>query len=293
MGHYLPLFSVEAQHSFFSDGFCRQLHCAATHETDMIINKTGLLTRNTFNGVRVFYDRDNIDSLRAQAADSEEPFSLVFKVFTRDSLFMNYTEPPTFREDAILFVDNLNVEGDGNADNPKFRLHQEDHLSDADFENLDSPVFEDVLSPTDRLIRPIIVVNIRITEDEAGLISELLPATPKTYFVSFRARETIWKYYLLGEVAKEGLYIADLDDAIEFEPGEAETLSDTRPALTFRSKTYIALSERSQCRFQLRERNSGAGKVLIRRLPVASASQIGREVVEGLATPLSEMFINC
>ena len=136
-------------------------------------------------------------------------------------------------------------------------------------------------------------MNIRFSENEASRLGEQSPATPKTYFVSFRAKETIWKYYLLGEVAKEGLYIADLDDAIEFEPGEAETLSDTRPALTFRSKTYIALSERSQCRFQLRERNSGAGKVLIRRLPVASASQIGREVVEGLATPLSEMFINC
>lgn len=290
MGHYLPLFSIEADHSFFPDGFCRELHWDPTPQTDMAINNAGLLTRKVMNGVRVFYDRNSLDTLRAHAADPEDPLNLMFKVFCRDSLFMNYTEPPTYRDDAILYADNLNVEGDENA---RLRLHQDEYLGEADFKSLDSPLFEDVLSHRDRLVRPQIVVNIRFTGDEAGLLGEQSPATPKVYFVSFRARETIWKYSLLGEVAKEGLYIADLDNGIEFEMGEADTLSDKRPALTFRSKTYIPLRERSDCRFQLRERNSGTGKVIIRRLPVASTSQIGREVIEGVETSVSEMFINC
>ncbi len=84
-----------------------------------------------------------------------------------------------------------------------------------------------------------------------------------------------------------------MENGNEFEVGEPETLSDKRPALTFRSKTYIPLRERPDCRFQLRERNSGAGKVLIRRLPVATASQIGKEVIDGVETAVSEMFINC
>ena len=290
MGHYLPLFSIEAQHGFFSDGLCRELHCVPTPKTDMTINQTGLLTRNMMNGVRVFYDRNNLDSLRAHAAEPGEPLSLMFKVFSRDSRFMNYTEPPTYREGAVLYVDSLSAQG---GDNAKLRLHQEQHLGEADFQSLDSSLFEDVLSRTDRLIRPLVVVNIRFSENEASLLGEQSPATPKTYFVSFRAKETIWKYYLLGEVAKEGLYITDLDNGIEFEMGEAESLSDNRPALTFRSKTLIPLQEKSDYRFQLRERNSGAEKVLIRRLPVASANQISREVIEGVETPVSEMFINC
>lgn len=290
MGHYLPLFSVEIEHSFFHDGCCQGIEFVPVPKTAIMIDNAGLLTRKIVNGIQVFYDRNYVDSLCAHVADANESLGLMFKVFSRDNLFINYTEPPVLREDAILYVDSLNFAGGGDS---KVRLHQEEHVGDADFEKLGSPLFEDVLSPTDHLVRPLMMVNIRLKADETGLLSEQSSATPKTYLVSFRARETIWKYYLLGEMAKEGLYIVDLDNGIEFEMGGVETLTDNRPALTFRSKTLIPMRERPDCRFQLREKNSGTGKVVIRRLPVASPSQIGRETIRGVESPVSEMFINC
>ena len=290
MGRYLPLFSFEATHDFFADGRCHELDCVATSETETTIAKTGLLSRNMTHGVRVFYDRDTLDGLRDQAADQDQPLDLTFKVFSRDKLFGIYTRPPTYTENAILYVDNSQVESNTGA---AIRLHQAEYLSEADLENLSSTLFHDVFSPRDLLVKPLMVVKIRITSNDAELLAEQHPVTSKNYFVNFRATQTIWKYYLLGDIAKEGLYIADIDNGIEFESGQAETLSDARTALTFRSKTYIPLQERSGCRFQLRERNSGTGRVLIRRLPVASANQIGREVVAGEEMPVSEMFINC
>ena len=290
MGRYFPLISFEATHGFFSDGLCHQLRCVATSETNTIISKAGLMSRNMTNGVRVFYDRDRLDSLRSQAADQEEPLDLTFKVFSRDKLFMIYTTPPTYADDAILYFDSSRVQSDTGA---KIRLHQEEYLGEADLEGFGSALLDGVLNSWDRLVKPLMVVKIRFTSNEAEFLAQQPPVTPKTYIVNFRAAETIWKFYLLGEVAKEGLYIADLDYGIGFESGQPETLSDARPTLTFRSKTHIPLQERSGCRFQLRERNAGTGRVLIRRLPVASAKQIGREVVAGEPMHVSKMFINC
>lgn len=86
--------------------------------------------------------------------------------------------------------------------------------------------------------------------------------------------------------------VADLDNTIEFESSGSEVLADQRTAITFKSKVPLPMRERSEYRFQLREKGPGSGKVLIRRLPVASAAQIGVERTEGQTTLVSEMYIN-
>ena len=150
MGRYFPLISFEATHGFFSDGLCHQLRCVATSETNTIISKAGLMSRNMTNGVRVFYDRDRLDSLRSQAADQEEPLDLTFK------LFMIYTTPPNYADDAILYFDSSRVQSDTGA---KIRLHQEEYLGEADLEGFGSALLGGVLNFWDRLVKPLMVVN--------------------------------------------------------------------------------------------------------------------------------------
>ena len=290
MGSYLPLFSIEVEHSFFSEGLCLCLEFAPTPKTDMVIKNAGLLTRNTLNGVRVFRDEKRSESLQLYAADPDEPLSLGFKVFSRDPFFENYTGPPAHQEDSILYFDNRGVEIDTTG---KFRLHDEEYVSKTDFEKLNSPLLEDTLSKKDRLLRPMFIVQIGVSEKDVSLFDDQSKATAKNYYIKFKARQTFWKYYLLGDMAREDSYIADLNKETEFDFAGRESLSDNRVALTFRSKTHIPLQEKSECRFQLRERNSGGGKVLINRLPVASANQISREVVEGEEAFVSEVFVNC
>ena len=80
---------------------------------------------------------------------------------------------------------------------------------------------------------------------------------------------------------------------MEFEDTGRDLLPDNREALTFRSKQRIPLRERSEYRFQLKEKGTNGGKVVIRRLPVASADQYIREMVDGKEAIVSEIFINC
>ncbi len=290
MGSYLPLFSIEVEHRFFFAGLCPVLDFVPTPKTNVVIEKTGLLTRNTINGIRLFYDENRSDSLQLYAADPAEPLNFGFKVFSKDPFFQNYTNLPVAKEDTILYFDNRNVKSETTG---RLRLHDEEYVSETDFVRMDSPLLADSLSKKDRLVKPVCVVNICISENESSLFDEPSKAISKSYYLKFQARQTFWKYYLLGDMARENLHIADLDSETEFASAGVESLSDNRTALTFRSKTTLPLQERSTYRFQLRDGNSGGGKVLIRRLPVAPASQIYQEVIDGQEAFVSEMFINC
>ena len=289
MARYSQLFSIEVRHSFFASGLCRELEFVPTPRTAGKIRNAGLLLKLTRAGIRVFSDLGRLDSLQLHAADDQDPLELVFKAYARDPLFMNYTESGPDRQDAVRYFDSVAAvtQEDGSL-----RLHAGVYAGVEDFRPTDDRGFQDVLTPRDRLAKPAFVVNIGVPKEDADALGDGTDGGPRAYFVNFQERQTIWKYLLVGDLAREDYYVADLDNSTEFAPGGNEVLADERTAITFKSTTALPLRERSEYRFQLRERDSGDGKVLIRRLPVASAARIGMERTEGQATLVSEMYIN-
>lgn len=285
MARYSQLFSIEVRHSFFSSGLCHELEFIPTPKTVRQMRNAGLLCKESMGGVHVFYNLDRLDSLRLHAADEEERLNLVFKAYARDPLFMNYTEGVPDRDDAIRYFDSSNAVTENGG---SLRLHANEYAGSGDFKSLGFPGLQGVLTPKDQLVRPTFVVNIGVPKE----VADALDGGARNYFVAFRERRTVWKYLLVGELAREDLYVADLDNTTEFESSGTEVLADERTAVTFKSKTSLPMRERSEYRFQLRERDSGNGKVLIRRLPVASAAHIGVERTEGQSTLVSEMYIN-
>jgi hypothetical protein len=131
-----------------------------------------------------------------------------------------------------------------------------------------------------------------MSKEETNPFNKQLKVIPRDYYLKFKARKTFWKYYMLGLMAQKHSYIADLNDAIRFEFSGEESLSGNRTALTFRSKTPIPMRDTFSYRFQLKESGPRGEKVLIRRLPMASASQINREMIEGEEAVVSEIYIN-
>ena len=93
-------------------------------------------------------------------------------------------------------------------------------------------------------------------------------------------------------MANDAFDVNDRDEKIEFVAEGESSLADNRVALTFRSKTLLPFRERSSYRFQLRDKNPGGGRVIIRQLPVASPSQLSREIIDGEQALVSEMYIN-
>jgi len=271
VGRFQPLFSIAVNHDYFADGLCRELDFVPTFDTARLMRNVGLLSRTMRNGVGVFCEDDRREALQGYAQEARAGWGgLTFKVFSRDKKFRNYTDPGNpsiFKEHSILYCCNRDEGKDATGRTP---LYFDEYLE------LYSS-YEDVLSKMDAL--PVCIISIGITPSYVEEIFEQ-SAAPAEYYVRFNARKTFWKYYLVGDIARDDAYVVDLDGKTEFERGE-EALPDDRMALTFRTKSSIALRERFDYRFQYRESSSGrqrganGDRVLIKRLPVASARQIG------------------
>lgn len=294
MGRHHPLVSVAVEHGFFTEGGCRDLVFEPTRETTASVSRLALLARPTPNGVALFFEEDRVDGLRMRASESE-PLWLAWRVTSRDRAFENYTTPSIrMFPSKVLFFSNLSRPEPAPGDATVY-LHERESVTAADFRDWD--VLTADTMPVglgtwrDRKLPPHFVVGIRIGVPELG--RALAETTGGQYGIRFDARETVWKYYVLGLGPKVASYVADADSRLEFLTGVEESLAGGRKARVFRSGTPIALRDRFELKLQLRESSTGNGKVLVRRLPVATADQIYTEVVQGDETVVSEIYVNC
>jgi len=289
MSAFLPLFSVSVEHGFFSDAGCFGLDFVATSKTQHMISNAGLLLRKTHDGIHIAYDDARLEALQQYALDPDEPLCFEFKVYSSYPDFKSVTEPFPASSDVVLYFSNDNA---SMGDESRVRLHAQEYVSKINFVPMASAPLNAVLNQKDRLIPPVFVINISANDKQNGFFDEQFMPIARHYQLRFKARETIWKYFLLGDMAKQGAYIADPEDRVEFESAENAVLADQRVAMTFRSKQSIPLNEKYGFNFQLKQKVPGREKVLIKRLPVARINQTGKEVVAEQGMVVSEIYIN-
>ncbi len=290
MGAYSLLFSLDVEHEFFAAGRVADLEFVATSGSTRLMRNAGLLLRSAPNGVSVFFDQDDNDALRLYASDPTEPLRLAFKVYARDADFNHYTAPIGGRDEAILYFDNraAQVEEGG-----KQRLHAGEHATEQDALIWSSPALQGLLDHSDQRVPPAFVVAISVTARRGrGAEWHYAPAGVH-YCIKFAARRTYWKYYFIGNVNDRDFYITDLEDKLRFDDIGEAALSDSRTARVFRSQKAVPLRSRFEHRLQLREQGPGNGKVIMKRLPVATPDQIDRDIIQGEEVVVSEIYVNC
>ncbi|MCF6257981.1 MAG: hypothetical protein L3J98_09125 [Gammaproteobacteria bacterium] len=290
MGDYSTLFTFVTEHDFYESGLAHGLGFIPTVNTAHVIGNAGLLIKPVAGGIAVLYDRKNSESLQLYAEDKDEPLNLVFKVYADDAVFKSLTDISVETNDGVLFFDNHQRE---NIVNDRIMLHGAKNVSTIDTVMLESNQLEGVLGHRERRKLPLFVLNIQITEKDLSAVDDNNKAVPKNYAIKFGERQIFWKYYLLGQLAKENMLLSDLDGVAKFVFMGKALLDDRREAMIFRTAERLSLKACSHYRFQLRERGSGGEKVIIKRLPVAKAMHLGRDVIDGRSEVVSEIYINC
>jgi hypothetical protein len=147
-------------------------------------------------------------------------------------------------------------------------------------------------SPSSRRQPSLGLVSIRVTPDELTQLTQSSPAQYNDYHIRFKARETHWKYVLVGDANREGAFVKDVSGEIEFDDLGEEQLADGRLGRVFLSKTAIPLQDRAKPKFQLLVPKNNRVKVLVNRLAVASAKRINKVKVEDQELFVSEIYIN-
>jgi len=288
MESYQPLFSVSVTHLYFSDEMWKGLDFVPGPQLLKVMSAANILVLPTQNGIAVFYDDAKSDVLRLYADDTNGTLRFSFKVYANERTFENYTVPPVRGGNAVLCFDNGAMSADTQAG--KIRLSRDDLVSGGDFKEIDALIVEGMLDESDRRMPPDFLVDIFIEPGKNGGLSA------QDYVLKFNTRQSFWKYHLLGNMNRSNPFIVDLDSKVEFEFCGEVMLPGNKPSKVFRSKELIPVLENSDFRFQLREQGqgqgAGTGTVLIKRLPVASDSGMGFDVVNGKKEIVSESYIN-
>lgn len=279
MSRHAPLISLLIEHEFFVDSRCHALSCEPSPDSIKLAHDCELVLKTHADGIAVYFDQDRTGALTLAAADPTLP-ELWFRLRAADLTFANRTSPTTPREGAVLLFSNADENPE--LDSGRRSLAKANIVSDADFVPFDDTELASVLTARDRRVPPVAFVCIVLRD-----------LTPRRYVLRFEARQTFWKYYLLGDMARPTATIVDTRKEMEFETGVETTLADNRRAVSFTSKAKIPLREHSDQHFQLRENGSGADRVMVKHLPAASANRLYKDTINGQEALVSDIYINC
>lgn len=289
MSAYSLLFDFDVKHDYFANHKAVSVRFEPHSETAKLLKSLGLIERRRDNGIALFFEEGQREALRLYAEDEQEPLQFVYKAYVDDPLFERYTTPMPNRSGKVLrFKNDLPRQ----ALSEDVVIHPDDRVSEVALASIETLQDDGLLTARDGLLKPSFLLQLAANA-ESGLRDDEGVFNGPHYMIHFAATQSYWKYFLLGDIAKRDAYIVDLSEQVEFEPSGEEALANQQIALTYVSKEAIAMQQRSECRFQLRESSFGGGKVLIKRLPVASANQVGRGQYHGKEVVVSEIYVNC
>lgn len=290
MADYSPLFSFVVVHGFYDGGIVPGLRFVATPKSARLIDNAGLLVKSTSSGITVSYNKKDRESLQLYAADKEEPLELVFKGYASDASFRSRTDTSLAEKESLLYFNNHKKIVDGDD---RIRLHDAEDVSIIDNIRLDSIQLQDVLDHRERRLPPLFVVSIQITEEDLAQLDEHSSVVPKSYYIRFKERQVFWMYYLVGCLARENLFLVDVDGKADFICSGKTLLDDQRETIVFHTADRLSLKANLNYRFQLKEKDNGSEKVIIKRLPMADVTHFGRALIDGRDEVVSEIYINC
>ena len=277
---YLPLLSIEVAHAYFADGRCRGLRFTPTAATGEWLEAQGAVVRDTGSGLVVFAPLPKLQAI------AEPPTMLAWSVRATDTMFASVSEKFDLEEGRkILFFSRDGV--DPTADTV-WRLHEGEAASQADLCHVRSPVLRCLLTDAERRLPPSFVVRVAA------------PAPGSTgphgvrFRIAFAARAPVWKYCLIGAWSSrpKELEVVGAHSDPAFGAAEDDALDNGQPMLALRSASGIALAERSERRFQLRERSPRGDRVLVERLPVAGAGHFTRETNTDPPTLVCAIYVH-
>lgn len=286
MGAYQLLYSVTVEHMYFANNVCKSLQFVPTQATVNLLYKSGLLLKVSENRLSVFFEDDRLDILQMHAKDN---FVFTFKVFSKDPNFSLYTLPEIPAQHTILYFDNQHLTNDTAG---RFLLHSGSTVSNADYLDLNADLISGDLESIDYHVRPCFIIKIVIQKDAQLLSLNQQSGSFRQFHISFASKKTFWKYYLMGNLSGRELYIADMNNEIEFEEIGSAVLPGNRNAKMLRSTSAIQMQEKPLQCLQLMEFIDLRDKIVIKRLPNASIHQINGEMVQGKMKNISEIYIH-
>lgn len=305
-GPYALLFSVSLEHQFYAPGSCPGLSLEPSAASAALLHGAGCIVRATPRGLDVFYDTSSGAALARYSSTSRRPFEVCLLGRSSDAVFHQCTAGIAASPGFLPLFDSLRATASNQ--NGERLLHVSEFADASQLKPISSSVFKRALAPRAnglRILPPTFVVRVVVPgtcrsnpaqpgakqQDANTDANWAQQGANQRYVVRLQSRATHWKYYLPIAWAEHSPEVVDLQGQTQFGAATPHTLGDGRQALTVLSDQAIALHARPTQRFQLRAGGAAAERVLVKRLPVASAGQFNLEKINGVRTLVSEIYV--
>ncbi len=269
------LVSVSFYHSYFSNqafgGFIIEPSKSTSHE---LLNN-GLLLKKYSGGFHILYDSNFAGSARSREDVLKTPLTCQFILRLGDKGFYNYTEPVEGDINRSIYYFHNTF---GNGPGLKRSLHSDKYVTVKDLFPLDS--FGEKF-----FVKPFAKLDLTLSEDLETI-----------YSITFKAKETYWRYILVSDDLRSLNSPAIIDsENLEFFEGPEKLPVKGKEMIAFRSKSPISFSQDAKNIFQLVDNydaGSGRFKVVMRALPSADPNNV--TLIESNTRNLnySEIFIH-
>lgn len=276
MADYLSLFDIDIRHEYFGDLYSLPLRYVPDDGSVRLMHNAGIILKCTANGIAVFCGTERLDLLRKLTTDSETPMMLHFKAYSTDPLMSNYTSTVRVPGSTLHFSNN---------DAEKKTISVGQYVSSRDFCMNTHPDVHQILNRNDRVNPPFFILSVCVRMSANSASFDSADYKTQRLFLTFRSREVYWQYFLCNPSSLKSPVIKDLDNRIEFEIIDAEGFFE---GLVFRSTKMMILTKKSMRRFSLLD----GKRVIIKRLPVAAATHLSRENIDGNMKWVSEIYVN-
>jgi hypothetical protein len=262
------------------------MHVEPTSYSSHLMKRRGLLSARHQDGLAVYYEDGREECFRPSLDDAGADTLLNFTISSRDPYFSLYTSPVVRQSGQIFYFDS----GYGVQEySGRIRLHGESFVSASDVKAWDDISLHDHLFRENKLALTGIFITIRLEDVFPGVERN---DTGIEYVLRFQPAESIWKYFLFGELANLDMRIIDLDNLVVFDQSEAVLFPGGINGATFVSTAPIPMRETPERRFQLQEKRNRGDKTIMKRLPNASVDRLGRDVKDGKGVFVSEIYVN-
>ncbi|MBC3875301.1 hypothetical protein [Undibacterium flavidum] len=277
MSRYVHVCSILIEHHYYVNGENQKLQFLQTRETAALVKQRQLILRQTQNGLEVWQDCASED-----VSVSEQSIDLTFDVISDDPWY-------AFRTDWDA-VGQICVWQNQLSDSCSMMI-----LGDVDAGKNESQSSSRFVQYTRRnLSRVLFSVHVSHVQKTAGKLIDSGHERSNSYVFSLPSKLMHWKYFFSGAIAKKKLQIVDLDakedgDGIVFVHSKGVANADGKAMVSLQAMPMQAFPNQ---RFQLRE-ESGAGRILIKRLPNASMVKVGKERGnDGSSFIVAEIYIH-
>lgn len=251
------LVSVSFNHSYFSNQKFVGLSFEPSNLTSRTLLNHGLMLKPMEGGFHILFDKNFAGGTRGKAEVLKENILCQFTLRLNDRSFYNYTEPVDGDISKSIYYFHNTFKGSSNV---KKSLHSDKFVSSNELLSMDD--IEEKY-----FVKPFAKLDLQLSD---GL--------EETYSITFKAKETYWRYFLVSDDLKSLKSPAIVDSAnLEFFEGPETIPIRGKDALAFRSKNLISFNQIAKNIFQLVDNydaDSGRYKVVMRSLPSADPNNI-------------------